>query len=356
MGRGMKKNNLIDKTMMQFTICVTILMLLATPLFYWLTKHYYAEDLILVIDTIKYGRDIPPLDIERDIMHGIMIQFGMIICIIGISVILIMKNISVKLWTPFYYTLNVINKFRLEDKNIPELPENNVKEFTQLNKAVTILMRNSVMSYNIQKEFTENASHEMQTPLAIFQSKLDNLLQDEHLTKYQAETIQDLYNLTLRLTRLNKNLLLLAKIDNNQYKDMSDIDLISVLDRILPLLQSISEGIVIKKDFKLSSMMLRCNSSLLESMINNLIVNALRNNRVNGEIVITVNQNKMVISNTSDKINLDEKMLFNRFCRPIHNIKGNGLGLAIVKAICDYHKWIITYKYADGKNNFIVTF
>lgn len=137
---------------------------------------------------------------------------------------------------------------------------------------------------------------------------------------------------------------------------MSDIDLISVLDRILPLLQSISEGIVIKKDFKLPSMMLRCNSSLLESMINNLIVNALKHNRVNGEIVITVDQNKMVISNTSDKINLDEKMLFNRFCRPIHNIKGNGLGLAIVKAICDYHKWIIEYKYADGKNNFIVTF
>ena len=79
-------------------------------------------------------------------------------------------------------------------------------------------MRNSLISYNIQKEFTENASHEMQTPLAIFQSKLDNLLQDEHLTKKQADTIQDLYNLTVRLTRLNKNLLLLARIDNNQYK------------------------------------------------------------------------------------------------------------------------------------------
>ena len=89
MDRRMRRSNLIDKAMLQFTICVTILMLLATPLFYWLTKHYYAEDLILVIDTIKHGKDIPPLDVERDIMHGIMIQFGLIICIIGISVILI---------------------------------------------------------------------------------------------------------------------------------------------------------------------------------------------------------------------------------------------------------------------------
>ncbi len=73
MDRRMRRSNLIDKAMLQFTICVTILMLLATPLFYWLTKHYYAEDLILVIDTIKHGKDIPPLDVERDIMHGIMI-------------------------------------------------------------------------------------------------------------------------------------------------------------------------------------------------------------------------------------------------------------------------------------------
>lgn len=352
----MRKNNLIDKAMLQFTFCVTVLMLLATPLFYWLTKHYYAEDLILVINTIKHGQDIPPLDIERDIMHGIMIQFGMIICIIGISVILIMKNISVKLWTPFYYTLNEISKFRLEDKNVPKLPENNVKEFTQLNKAVTILMENSQMSYNIQKEFTENASHEMQTPLAIFQSKLDNLLQDENLTEQQAETIQDLYNLTLRLTRLNKNLLLLAKIDNKQYKDTSEIDLIRILNRILPLLMSISEGITIKKEFKLPSMKIRCNATLLESMINNLIVNALRHNKVDGEIIIIVEQGKMIISNTSDGTSLDDKLLFSRFYRPVRNIKGNGLGLAIVKAICDYHKWQIKYQYEDNKNNFIITF
>lgn len=350
----MKKNNLIDKAMLQFTLCVTILMLLATPLFYWLTKHYYAEDLIWVIDTIKQGKDIPPLDIEQDIMHGIMIQFGMIICIIGISVILIMKNISVKLWTPFYYTLNKISKFRLEDKRIPVLPENNVKEFTQLNKAVTTLMENSQMSYNIQKEFTENASHEIQTPLAIFQSKLDNLLQDEHLTKHQAETIQELYNLTLRLTRLNKNLLLLAKIDNNQYNEMSDIDLIKVLNKIIPLLLSISENIKITKDFKLPSMTIKCNIILLESLINNLIVNALRYTNADGEIIITVEKNKMIITNTSNGMILDENMLFNRFYKPIHNINGNGLGLAIVKTICDYHKWKIKYQYSNNKNNFIV--
>ncbi len=352
----MKKNNLIDKAMLQFTLCVTILMLLATPLFYWLTKHYYAEDLIWVIDTIKQGKDIPPLDIEQDIMHGIMIQFGMIICIIGISVILIMKNISVKLWTPFYYTLNKISKFRLEDKRIPVLPENNVKEFTQLNKAVTTLMENSQMSYNIQKEFTENASHEIQTPLAIFQSKLDNLLQDEHLTKHQAETIQELYNLTLRITRLNKNLLLLAKIDNNQYNEMSDIDLIKVLNKILPLLLSISENITITKDFRLPSMIIRCNTILLESLINNLIVNALRHTNADGEIIIIVENNKMTITNTSNGMILDEKLLFNRFYRPVRNINGNGLGLAIVKAICDYHKWEIKYQYSNNKNNFIVTF
>lgn len=352
----MRKSNLIDKAMLQFTICVTILMLLATPLFYWLTKHYYAEDLILVIDTIKHGKDIPPLDVERDIMHGIMIQFGLIICIIGISVILIMKNISVKLWTPFYYTLNQISKFKLEDKKVPQFPENKINEFTKLNEAVTILMRNSLISYNIQKEFTENASHEMQTPLAIFQSKLDNLLQDKHLTQKQADTIQDLYNLTVRLTRLNKNLLLLARIDNNQYNEMSEVDIINILNRMLPLLHSISDGITITKDFELPSMIIKCNSTLLESMINNLIVNALRHNKINGEIIITIEQDRMIISNTSTGMALDESLLFNRFYRQIRDNKGSGLGLSIVKAICEFHNWQIKYKHINNKNNFVITF
>lgn len=356
MDRRMRRSNLIDKAMLQFTICVTILMLLATPLFYWLTKHYYAEDLILVIDTIKHGKDIPPLDVERDIMHGIMIQFGLIICIIGISVILIMKNISVKLWTPFYYTLSQISRFKLEDKKVPQFPENKVNEFTKLNEAVTILMRNSLISYNIQKEFTENASHEMQTPLAIFQSKLDNLLQDEHLTKKQADTIQDLYNLTVRLTRLNKNLLLLARIANNQYNEMSEVDIINILNRMLPLLHSISDGITIIRDFKLPSMIIECNSTLLESMINNLIVNALRHNQINGEIIITVEQDRMIISNTSNGMALDENLLFNRFYRPIRDNKGNGLGLSIVKAICKFHNWKIEYKHFNNKNHFIIAF
>lgn len=256
----------------------------------------------------------------------------------------------------FYYTLSQISRFKLEDKKVPQFPENKVNEFTKLNEAVTILMRNSLISYNIQKEFTENASHEMQTPLAIFQSKLDNLLQDEHLTKKQADTIQDLYNLTVRLTRLNKNLLLLARIDNNQYSEMSEVDIINILNRMLPLLHSISDGITIIRDFKLPSMIIKCNSTLLESMINNLIVNALRHNQINGEIIITVEQDRMIISNTSNGMALDENLLFNRFYRPIRDNKGSGLGLSIVKAICKFHNWKIEYKHVNNKNHFIIAF
>lgn len=84
-------------------------------------------------------------------------------------------------------------------------------------------MHKSLDSYRVQKEFTENASHELQTPLAIFQSKLDLLLQQQELTESQAEIIQDLYQMTSRISRLNRNLLLLAKIDNAQFAKSENI-------------------------------------------------------------------------------------------------------------------------------------
>lgn len=351
----MKNQSLSRKMLTQFTACIAVLLLLATPLFYFLTKHYYAEDMIDIIEAVGQGQPIPTLDLEEDIMHGIMIQFGVITLVLAIALILTMRFISHRLWHPFDETLRQIEGFCLEDGALPVLPESSVKEFARLNHTLTALMRNSLASYRTQKEFTENASHELQTPLAVFQSKLDLLLQQPNLSQRQTEIIQGLYENVTRLTRLNRNLLLLAKIDNRQYEQMETINLDDFLNGQLSSLESLTGNIILYKDFQ-TTLTIRANRTLLESLVNNLVVNAVRHNHPQGEIGLTLTNSQLIVANTSDEPPLDEKLVFNRFYRTSEKTAGNGLGLAIVKAVCEYHGWKVNYLYSKGKHCFVINF
>ena len=351
----MKNQSLSRKMLTQFTACIAVLLLLATPLFYFLTKHYYAEDMIDIIEAVGQGQPIPTLDLEEDIMHGIMIQFGVITLVLAIALILTMRFISHRLWHPFDETLRQIEGFCLEDGALPVLPESSVKEFARLNHTLTALMRNSLASYRTQKEFTENASHELQTPLAVFQSKLDLLLQQPNLSQRQTEIIQGLYENVTRLTRLNRNLLLLAKIDNRQYEQMETINLDDFLNGQLSSLESLTGNITLYKDFQ-TTLTIRANRTLLESLVNNLVVNAVRHNHPQGEIGLTQTNSQLIVANTSDEPPLDEKLVFNRFYRTSEKTAGNGLGLAIVKAVCEYHGWKVNYLYSKGKHCFVINF
>ena len=196
----------------------------------------------------------------------------------------------------------------------------------------------------------------MQTPLAVFQSKLDLLLQQPEITERQASIIQDLYQMNNRLSRLNHNLLLLAKMENNQFSRTESVDVVAVVEELLPYLESLSEGLVLKQNLEVGTLPVKANRSLLESMINNQIVNAVRHNKVGGEITLSLSDTQLTVSNTSDEAALDENLMFNRFYRPSEKTQGNGLGLSIVKAVCDYHGWTISYTYSHGKHEFTVRF
>lgn len=357
MGGDMRTKSLMRKSLTQFIVCVAVLLLLAAPLFYWLTKSFYAEDMIDIIEAIRQGKDIPTIDLERDIMQGVMLQFGLIAAILGIAIVLTMRFISRRLWLPFDRTLNAIEAFRLEHGVCPRLEESDIKEFDRLNRTLEKMMNESLHSYRLQKEFTENASHELQTPLAVFQSKLDLLMQQPDITEQQADIIQDLYRMNSRLSRLSRNLLLLAKMENGQFSTAEQVDLIGLLDELMPYLESLAEGLAIVKDYRVSTLPLKANRSLLESLVNNLVVNAVRHNRPHGKIVVTLTADSLTVANTSDENPLDSAHIFSRFYRTSQSDKGNGLGLAIVKAVCDYHGWHIAYSYREkGMHEFRVTF
>lgn len=350
-------SSLSKKMLGSFVVCITVLLMLATPLFYFLTERFYAEDMIDIIQAVKGGRPIPSsLDLEEDVIQGVMIQFGIILLVLAVSIVLTLRFISRRIWKPFEETLCRLENFRLEEGIFPSLPETDVEEFIRLNRTLQTLMQNALTSYRAQKEFTENASHELQTPLAVFQSQLDLLLQQPALTEQQAKIIQRLYEVVNRLARLNRNLLLLARIDNRQYEQTEEINLTGFLSEQTMFLQSIAGDISLHEEFSNDALTVRANRTLLESLVNNLIVNAVRHNRPQGEIILAISGNELTVSNTSNEPALDEKLIFNRFYRPSEKVKGNGLGLAIVKAICEYHGWSVRYNYIGSRHIFTVAF
>lgn len=355
----MKGISLISKTMRRFSYCVIVCFVLTTPLFYMLTTGYYAEDMMKIVESVKHGNGIPEiLDLEEDVAEGMMIQFVLIFTVISIALYVTMRFATKRIWSPFDDTLKKAERFNLAKSNIPEFTKTDIKEFSRLNNTLEKLMRKDKDLFRIQKEFTENASHELQTPLAIIRTKLDLLLQ-ENLNEKQMTLVSDMYDLTIRMGNLNTNLLLLAKIDNAQYADMKEVDLVNMLTESIPLYSSLQHDTILHVDDKRKkpNATIMANDVLLESMLKNLIVNAIRHSLSGSTIDIIVKDNQLTVSNISDdNTPLDSENIFRRFHTDKMQQKGNGLGLAIVKAICDFHQWNITYHFEDGQHEFTVCF
>lgn len=294
---------------------------------------------------------------NKDMLYTLASQYGLLFIILVISLVIIQRFIFHKMWNPFYDSLSRIEGFTLETGTIPPVKESGIREFDRLNEKVTDLMENNLKSYKQQKEFIENASHELQTPLAIFHTKLDILLQEPGLTESQIEIIESLYDVTSRLTGLTKNLLLLAKIDNNQFKDIEEIDFVGLLEAYVSYLESIADSNSIKLNLDIqNAVILKANKILLGSLVNNLIINGIRHNIDGGFVEAIVKDMTFTVINSGEKIPLNKDNLFKRFSRKDERKTGSGLGLCIAYQICKFHGWNIEYYYKDDLHHFKVSF
>lgn len=354
MGYRMMKN-LVSKTFSRFTICCVVLFMVSAPLFYFVTRHYYAEDMIDIIEAVEGGHGIPPLDLERDIMEGMMIQFVLIFVVVTVSLYVTMRFVTRRLWLPFDDTLRKAESFNVTQDASPEFMPTDIREFDRLNRSLEKMMTRSRETYRIQKEFTENASHELQTPLAVTRSKLDLLMQ-ENLDERTTAMIADLYDLNMRMGHLNRSLLLLAKIDNGQYSEVETVDPQRFIAERLAAYRMLRPGLRIDiEENRKNPQALKANPILMESLVNNLVVNAIRHTHDStGRIVIALSDEGFSVTNPSDGKSLDGANLFRRFGAGSLAKNGNGLGLAIAKAVCDYHGWSIVYSHDGSRHKFTI--
>lgn len=291
---------------------------------------------------------------ETVVYIAVVTFFLFLILIVGFWIL--NKRLSQKLWKPFKDTLQKLKSFQLNNHTKIKFSETNIIEFQELNTALDKLLQHSISTYKSQKEFTENASHELQTPIAIIKNKLDVLLQDKSLTDKQYNTIEEI-NLTLsRMSRINKNLLLLAKIENRQFQDVQEFYLSEIVENSITEL----EDFITDKNLEIKAVLsdnpkLKSNHALAEILISNLLLNAVRYSESGSAVSVKSTSNKLIISNNGNQA-LDKTVLFDRFKKISSESKGSGLGMAIVKEICNNNGWQIDYEFENNQHHFILEF
>ena len=271
--------------------------------------------------------------------------------------ILIFTNMYVLrgLWRPFYFILEQVKWFNVADTKQVEAVSSAVDEFRELSDAVSKMSSRVTADYQGLKAFTENASHEMMTPLAVITSKLDMLIQDETLGAEQFSQITDIYAAASKLSRLNQSLLLLVKIENNLLQDR---EILNVRTVILEKASQFQEMLINKKiELTITADNLEVNTSryLMDVLINNLFSNAIRHNKVNGDINISLFGKSLIFQNSGELKELDAAVIFDRFFKG-KTSDGTGLGLAIMKNICNKYDFECSYSFINAMHTFRIEF
>lgn len=293
---------------------------------------------------------------NSELISAIMIIQLLILTLLFIGLVFINRNLSQTIWRPFYIILDRLRKYRIDEDTALALPGSTTAEFRELNAAITHLIERSRAAYQEQKEFTENASHELGTPLAICRSKLELLAQTKELTEEQAELVGSLLEATDRIARLNKNLSLLSKIENRQFFEIETIDLHTVVTKALDAYkdQASVKNIFLKCNIG-NNAVVSANATLFELIVFNLISNAIRHTPEDGTVIIQGSQDFLRTSNTGPLLQNPEK-IFHRFHRESKNALGSGLGLSIVKKACEVSGFSIGYAYNSDMHHFKVSF
>ena len=281
--------------------------------------------------------------------------------LVGLFVILLVTILIINIWVfyrsmkPFYVLLHWLGDYRLGQTHKPLYNPTHTSEFQKLNDTVVRFAQHSEEVFQQQKQFIGNASHEIQTPLAVCRNRLEILMEDETLTEQQLGEIIKTYETLEYVSKLNKSLLLLSKIDNYQYSETSQVCLNDILHSLILDFEEVyafkGVSLSLEENARLCADM---NEVLATVLMTNLLKNAFVHNVEDGSIRITINRDSICFSNTGTLVALDEKRVFERFYQGNKKEGSTGLGLAIANAVCRQFKLELKYVFKDGMHQFWV--
>ncbi|HUW93203.1 MAG TPA: HAMP domain-containing sensor histidine kinase [Bacteroidales bacterium] len=253
----------------------------------------------------------------------------------------ITRKTNKTVWSDFEHNLREIENFSLSGRDDISLVKSGIDEFDSLNRVMADLTRKLKTDYLSLKEFSENASHEIQTPLSIILLNLEELLQHD-LDEETFTKVATSVSAVKRLSTLNQSLLLLTKIENRQFAADKTVSLKELVNRKTEEFSTLFESKELKVDVQVEQdFVVRMNEQLAEILINNLFSNSVNHNIKGGSIQVVINKEVFKLCNTAKDNSLTDGNIFNRFTSGKSN--SSGLGLAIVKKICDTHNLEIHY-------------
>jgi signal transduction histidine kinase len=306
-------------------------------------KHYFISASNLIAES-------------DDLLNGVVVSlrwtFVLLLLIVGIS----SRLISNWVLKPFQNTLQVIQSFHLKQQSPIELMPTRTREFKTLNQFLKKMTTKALEDYRSLKEFSENASHELQTPLAIIRGKLE-LLMDQAIDDNQARLILEAHNAVDKLSKINKSLTLLTKLENQEFEAIHPINFSKLTEDTLHSFNELIEmkSLTLEKQIE-PNIHLTLNPELAVILLNNLLANAIRHNHENGLIRVILSSARLMVQNTGNPPELPIEQLFERFKKSNQSSDSIGLGLSIVKQICELNYFKIDYRYQDQLHTLDIVF
>lgn len=294
---------------------------------------------------------------KSDLLMIIGVATGLVFVLLNITLYFINRKLSLEIWKPFYNTLDKLKKFSPDVSVFRLSEESDIDEFNEMKNTLENLTSKVMSDYQSLKRFSEDASHEIQTPLAIIQSRLEALLQHPDITKNQADLIKSAYTSVQRISKLTQTLLLLTRIANDQFPEKVRVNISELLEEKILIFEDYikSKSLTIYKEIT-QGCIIETNFFLAESIVMNLIGNAVKHSPNDGSIAVSLHENYLEISNTGLPLSVSPEKIFERFYKADKSTGSHGLGLAIVKEICNLYKWKVTYLYINDQHKFIVQF
>lgn len=285
---------------------------------------------------------------EDHLVRSMAIATMALYVVLLLTIVLVNNVVLQRLWKPFHAMLAQLKTFRLG--TVHELPpvHTGTSEFRELHAAANGLVRRAADAYADQRAFTANAAHELQTPLAIAINKLELLAEQGGTEEERVNALGGVIATLERLTRLNRSLLLLARIENRQFPDEQEVSFAGIAREVLHEFADLAEHREVALQQEETGDLVRSmDPALARILVTNLVKNAIVHNRAGGSVTVRVEPGRLTVENTGDK-RLDAGRIFTRFYKETTADGGTGLGLPIAKAIAELYGMKLEYHFHNA--------
>jgi signal transduction histidine kinase len=306
-------------------------------------KHYYLSTYNIVIET-------------GDITETVVQSMAAIFLLLLIFIAICGRLVSKKILSPFHQSLEKIRSFTIQDNEPLVFAPSKTEEFVKLNDFLHKMSIQLLKDYRVMKEFSENISHEIQTPVSVVRGKLELLL-DSPIDDRQAHLIESAHQANEKITRIVGSLAILARLENQEFAFAEEIDFSS---KVIQAVQDFEELIAIKNiDLESDiqpSIFINIHPNMAEMLLHNLLSNAIKHNYVDGSICIRMDAKMLEVTNTGPEPEQDVNNFFQRFKKGKGNADSIGLGLSIVRQICVVNGFDISYAFQKPQHTIRIVF